>query len=123
MRKGRSQWIRRMLVLVHETPGRMRLLSAAAKGYPARAAMLAAQAHSLPGVVGASANPLTGSLVIRYDAAPQRRGELLRALGARIPAPPESGAERMRAWLEPIVELLAERLAECVLRVAIAAMI
>jgi hypothetical protein len=123
MRKGRSQWIRRMLVLVHETPGRMRLLSAAAKGYPARAAMLAAQAHSLPGVVGASANPLTGSLIIRYDGGSHRRGELLRALGARIPAPSERSAERARAWFDPIIDLLAERLAECVLRVAIAAMI
>ena len=112
-----------MLVLVHDTPGRMRLLSAAAKGYPARAAVLVAQACSLPGVVGASANPLTGSLVIRYDAASQRRGELLRALGARVPAPSERGAEGMRVRFGPIIDLLAQRLAECLLRAAIAAMI
>jgi hypothetical protein len=123
MREGRDQWIRRMLVLVHETAGRMRLLCAAAKGYPARAAVLAAQAYSLPGVVGASANPHTGSLVIRYDAALDRRDELLRALGARVPAPPERGAERMRVWFGPIVDLLAERLAEFLLRAAIAAIV
>jgi hypothetical protein len=123
MRNERNQSIRRMLVLVHDTPGRMRLLSAAAKGYPARAAVLAAQAHSLPGVIGASANPLTGSLVVRYDAGSQRRGELLRALGARVPAPSERGADGMRVWFGPIVDLLAQRLAECLLRAAIAAMI
>ena len=101
----------------------MRLLFAAAKRHPARAVLLAAQARSLPGVIGASANPLTGSLVVRYDPVPQRRCELLRALGARRPAPAERGAESTPGWSGPIIDLIAERLAEHLLRAAITAII
>lgn len=75
----------------------------------------------MPGVIGASANPLTGSLIIRYDAVAQRRGALLRALGTRGPAPHEPGAAPV--WFGPIMDFIAERLAECLLRAAIAAVI
>jgi hypothetical protein len=68
----------------------MRLLSAAANGHPARAALLAAQARSAPGVIVASANPLTGSLVIRYDPRYQRRELLETARSER------TGASRTR---------------------------
>lgn len=97
----------------------MRLLSAAAKGHSARAALLAAWARSMPGVIGASANPLTGSLIIRYDVLPQRRAKLLRALRAEGPAPAEPGAEDTPVWFGAIIDLLVE----CLLRAAIVAMI
>jgi hypothetical protein len=101
----------------------MRLHSAAAKGNPANASLLATRARSLPGVGSASANPLTGSLVICYDAGSQDRDALLLALGAQVQTRPERSTEDAWVWVHAIISVLAERLAERLLRIAIAAII
>jgi hypothetical protein len=101
----------------------MRLHSAAAKGNPTNASLLATRARALPGVIRVSANPLTGSLVIWYDARSQDRGALLLALGAQVLARPERSTEGAWVWVRPVIAVLAERLAERLLRMAIAAII
>jgi hypothetical protein len=77
----------------------------------------------LPGVLDASANPLTGSLVVRYDPSLQRASELLRELGAESKSLWDRAAPRTAPRFEPIIELLAEWLARCLLRAAIAALV
>jgi hypothetical protein len=57
----------RELALLHWVPGRLRLRSAALRGHPERAAELEARLRSRPGVRSASANPLTGSVLVLYD--------------------------------------------------------
>ena len=107
--------------LLHELPGRLRAREPAIKGHPARAAALAAELRKLPGVIRASANPLTGSVVVEHRGA---RSAILSALGvgpesaSAAPAPsPVFGP------LEALAASVAERVLERTLRAAVTALI
>ena len=52
---------------VHQLPGRLRVRLPITKGNPALAEKLASRIHALEGITSVAANPVTGSLLIRYD--------------------------------------------------------
>lgn len=52
---------------MHHVPGRLRLRIARLKGNGHSAQVARDVAASVPGVYDATANPLTGSLIVRYD--------------------------------------------------------
>ena len=56
-----------MLIIEHESRGRLRLRSTALKRAPDVAAAVAARAAETPGVLRAEARAATGSLIIRFD--------------------------------------------------------
>ncbi len=105
-----------MAWLLHELPGRLRISEPAIKAHPARAAALAAELRGLPGVTRASANPVTGSVVVEFAGA---RGPILDALRlqAALPAPSALGA------IESLATALADRLLEHAVRAAVTALI
>ncbi|MBV8613694.1 MAG: hypothetical protein JOY66_07945 [Acetobacteraceae bacterium] len=110
-----------MAWLLHELPGRLRAREPAIKAHPARAAALAADLRELPGVFRASANPVTGSVVVEHHGA---RGAILGALGID----PESTSAAPSASLsfrplEALAAAVAERLLERALRAAVTAFI
>ena len=53
----------------HHVPGRLRLKVSSIKGHPQRARSLENWLLALDGVYSATANPLTGSIVVTYDVA------------------------------------------------------
>jgi len=57
-----------MSCYVHDLPGRLRVRVPAIKGDPATAGKLVAALSNLEGITSVTSNPLTGSLLIRYDA-------------------------------------------------------
>ena len=65
---------------IHHVPGRLRVRSSAVRRNEVGALRAAAWLRSLPGVSSADANPLTGSLTLRYDPALTGSGTLLEAL-------------------------------------------
>jgi hypothetical protein len=107
--------------LAHHVPGRVRLRSAALKG-DARACEQA-QHHlaQIGGVKNASANPMTGSVLLEYEADLPSPGEVTEVLAAHgyvlraIEAKTEAGdwwADRIAsAVMDWVVNALAERLA------------
>lgn len=110
-----------MAWLLHELPGRLRARQPAIKGHPARAAALAADLRTLSGVTRASANAVTGSVVVEHDGA---RGAILDRLG--IGAQSASAAPTLFPMLNPLENLavsMAERLLERALRAAVTALI
>ena len=110
-----------MAWILHELPGRLRAREPAIKGHPARAAALAADLRELPGVVRASANPVTGSVVVEHHGA---REAIFGALGIG----PESAsavpsASPILGPLESLAASVAERLLERALRAAVTALV
>jgi hypothetical protein len=109
-----------MAWLLHELPGRVRVLELAIKAHPARAAALAADLRKVPGVIRASANAVTGSVVVEYKGT---RGAVLRALGVeteavRAASPPSA----LSGPIEKLATSVAERLLEHALRAAVTAL-
>jgi len=110
-----------MAWLLHELPGRLRAREPAIKGHPARAGALAAELRKLPGVIRASANALTGSVVVEHHGA---RSAILGVLGIG----PESASavlapSPISGPLEALAAAVAERLLERALRAAVTALI
>jgi hypothetical protein len=64
----------------HHVPGRLRVRSSLVKGNERQASSAKAWLHSLPGVLSAEANTLTGSLTLRYDTSLTHGDTLLAAL-------------------------------------------
>jgi hypothetical protein len=56
-----------MSCYLHHVPGRIRIKTPTIKGYPFRALELEKKVGAIYGVVDASANALTGSLIVNYD--------------------------------------------------------
>jgi len=67
-------------VLVHDIPGRLRLVAPALKNKPGRAAMLRARLTSLAAVHSIHFNAMTGSVIVEYDAGTGARKAVLRTL-------------------------------------------
>ena len=67
-------------VLVHDIPGRLRLVAPALKNKLGRAAMLRARLASLDAVHAIHFNAMTGSVIVEYDAGTGARKAVLRTL-------------------------------------------
>ena len=66
------------MLLAHDVPGRLRLIVPGIKGNRYGAAALQNQASALNNVTQATANSLTGSLIIHYDGGLPARASILR---------------------------------------------
>lgn len=87
--------------------------------------MARARMRAIDGVISASANPLTGSLIVHYRGAATRES-ILAAVAEFRPNPviPESTGDRHAGKLADILaNAIAERIIEHALRLAVAAAI
>lgn len=75
-------------------PGRARLRVHGLRDDPARAAELVATVRALGGVTAAEANPLTGALLVRFDATRTDVTEIVAALEPPLPTRPLRASER-----------------------------
>lgn len=66
--------------IVHSLPGRLRVRVAALRGQQASAREVVALLTATPGVNSASANALTGTMLIHFDDGPEIRAALVEAL-------------------------------------------
>jgi hypothetical protein len=107
-----------MVHAVHHVAGRLRVRNPAIKRNAAAAARYCDVVRCLPGVWGATANAVTGSVVIRYDHRFTTHRELLGLLGAK-PLRHRPG-DRLA---EKIGQALVERMIEHSARALIAALI
>jgi heavy-metal-associated domain-containing protein len=127
-----------MIILVHDVPGRLRFFAPRVKRDQQAAAALRRRARAVPGVAAASANPLTGSLLVHHDRALATRARILDALEVADPgpalAPPPSRREPIRAAApspatrgdaiaEFVANAVAEHLVERAVRMAVAALL
>ena len=88
--------------------------------------MLRARVRAIDGVISASANPLTGSLIVRYDGTDATREKIAASLahfGPDIATPEPAGAARASAIADMVAPAIAEWIVEGALRAAVAAMI
>lgn len=83
-------------------PGRARLRVRGLRDDAARAANVVATVRALDGVTAADANPLTGALLVRFDAGRTTVSEIVAALEPPRPSRPLRAAERA-----PYLRLLA----------------
>lgn len=67
---------------VHSTPGRMRIRVPALRGEESRYRRMEADLAARPGITHVTANPLTGSVLILFDACRMEDRDVLDALGA-----------------------------------------
>lgn len=72
-----------MSYYVHHVPGRLRVKIPAVKGSSAKAGEIGTFLQSLKAVHQVETNPLTGSVVVTYDADVFQAGDILAALKAR----------------------------------------
>lgn len=110
---------------IHHLPGRLRVKSPHLKGDAGRAHAAREQVSGLDGVLGAEANPITGSLLIHYDLnrvgaealldALRRQGHL--AAHTPLPGIPVPGyAQRLAdTMVHKLVETAIERSATALL--------
>jgi hypothetical protein len=126
-----------MIILVHDVPGRLRFFAPRVKRDQRAAAALRRRARAVPGVAAASANPLTGSLLVHHDGALATRARILDALevadlGPALAPPPRREPIRAAAPSpttrgDAIAELVANAVAECLveraLRMAVSALL
>ncbi len=102
---------------LHTTPGRLRVKVADVKGSPARAAQVERRLTLLRGVDQAYANPVTGSVLVLYDAARTDARHVIDALRAwghpcLDPAPPapERSPDLAITVLRAMAEFALQRL-------------
>jgi copper chaperone CopZ len=69
-----------MVHFIHHVPGRLRVKTATIKGRGVLADKAIAHLGALEGITSAAANPVTGSIVINYDAARMSAGRVLDSL-------------------------------------------
>lgn len=115
-----------MVLPVHDIPGRLRFILPVLRGDRRQAAALRARMRAVEGVTSALANPLTGSLTVKYIRAEATRKRILANLAEFGPAiaPPESArSARTRAMADQLANAIVERIVEGVLRAAVAAVI
>lgn len=96
---------------MHHVAGRLRLRLPQLKQGGIRAAEVTATVRAIDGVISAEANPVTGSLLIFYDAASVESVGLWEALGAALAA---HGYSRIRAAVPPRRDTGASRVSPVV---------
>lgn len=115
-----------MIHPIHDIPGRLRFILPALRRDRRRAAAVRARMRAIEGVTSASANPLTGSLVVHYAGAAATRENIVASLAefdpGIVPAEPAS-AVRARAVADMLAEAVVGRIIERALRAAVAAVI
>ncbi|MDQ6665502.1 MAG: hypothetical protein M3Z23_14060 [Acidobacteriota bacterium] len=84
-----------MSCYIHHLPGRLRVRVPGLKGNPAGAAKIVERLTALDGVMGAQANPVTGSVLIRYDTTIANGSECLNLLSLPSLAKIESSRTRV----------------------------
>lgn len=107
---------------MHHVPGRLRVKVPAIKGDARQAQELCARLRARPGVIDAEANPVTGSVLVRYDvgriggdAVLARLREEGAACGGPLPRPQShhgASAEWSQRLGEKAVDKLIETLVE-----------
>ena len=115
-----------MLLPVHDIHGRLRFTLAAIRGDRRRTASLRARVRAIEGVSNATANPLTGSLIVQYDGARRTRERILASLDGGPSALPEPAAMVIPCagtLAEILAKAVAERMVEHAIRIALAAVI
>lgn len=115
-----------MVLPVHDVPGRLRFALPVLRANRRGAAVLRARVRAIAGVTSASANPLTGSLIVRYDGTDATRQKIAASLvtfGSDIPPPQPARAARANAIADTVAQAIVERIVESALRVAVAAVI
>lgn len=111
-----------MSVYIHHLPGRLRIRTGRVKSNPQAADLAKRQLSAMKGVLSAEANPVTGSVTLRYDPTALAQHELLDVLrhngyigdGIRLDAPP--GPENV---VNRHAEAIAEKLATLVVKKAL----
>jgi Heavy metal associated domain 2 len=117
-----------MTHIVHEIPGRLRIIDHTIKNKRHVAENTCGRLRDIDGVISANANPLTGSLVVRYAADTDTRKRILASLDMEVvqeivpvrARPMTAGANGLAGF---IAEKLVERLAEHAVSLAFAALI
>lgn len=115
-----------MVLPVHDIPGRLRFIFPILRGNHRRAAALRARMRGVEGVTSASANPRTGSLIVKYIRAEATRDRIVASLVDFEPgiAPPETArAAQAPAMADRLADAIVERIVEGILRAAVAAVI
>jgi hypothetical protein len=118
-------------ILVHELPCRLRFRVQCLKHDNQRAERLCGRIAAVPGVVAASASPLTGSVVVTHDGHTATRERIVRTLGDHgypvvpgLPTAALSGAAAAaRMEVHPLLRIVTETLLEQLLHTALAAMV
>ena len=108
-----------MVHAVHHVAGRLRIRNPAIKRSASAAARYCDVVRCLPGVFGAKASAVTGSVVIKYEPSVTDHHELLRLLGAKAMRQQARGQK----IAEKIGQALVERMIEHSARALIAALI
>jgi glycosyltransferase A (GT-A) superfamily protein (DUF2064 family) len=85
-----------MSCYVHSVPGRLRVRIPAAKGQPTTAEKLADRLNALEGITSVAANPVTGSILIRYDTAVTDAAACLAILNVRTMREPDTSSRGRR---------------------------
>jgi hypothetical protein len=102
---------RLMVAYLHHVPGRLRLKIASLKGDPDAAAAAQRDLSAVPGIITATANPVTGSLTIHYcerEIDADRLWGILRHLGLVDDNALQSFSDR-RHPADPLFAALAPR--------------
>jgi copper chaperone CopZ len=119
-------------ILAHELPGRLRFSLPHLRRDADRATALRDRLAALPGVTEASANPLTGSVLVLHDggATQDRIIAAIELAGYRLmpnhpprPAGVHPGLRPVAAIARPVVQAVAEKLLERLVVSALAVMI
>src|SRR5271166_2751206 len=100
---------RHKIKVSHQTPGRLRLKIPSVKGDPEAMARIAESFARGPGVQKVTANPLTGSVVVKY--APDHRRDVQAHLSAalgQVQEPPMTMIDRLVDAIRQEAEFLAQ---------------
>jgi hypothetical protein len=108
-------------LLLHAVPGRVRLRAPAVKADSSCAHAISQGIKALPGVYGVAASPLTGSLVVTYDASRMREPALIEQiamlLGGPIGRPADAGT--VAAVPQQVLQHVAKTVAKAAVEAAV----
>jgi len=124
-----------MLLYLHHVPGRLRVKTASLRGNARLGALACGRLAGIEGVLEAAANPVTGSVIVRYEAAQvglEHLWAVLCAIGVTRGPLPALDRHELRvaapagpahAWTRRLGDAVAERLLERSLMALIGALI
>jgi hypothetical protein len=112
--KGKKKKLKHALRMEHQTPGRVRMKFASAKGDPELLDEIGRRFAGIAGVQSCEVNPITGSVVLHYDM--RRHDDFHDHLrrhceerhGAAPPRPPGTELDEITKKIEDEAEFLAE---------------
>ena len=113
-------------LLVHDVPGRLRLVAPLLKSKPDRAAVICAGLNQARAVRAVHFNALTGSIIVAYDAQAGNREAVLRALnraGCRMTLRRSRALAPSGVAELPAVQAALRAVLHCVLHLAVESMV